>query len=690
MQRATESDQPPPKRLSSSLHPETPKRRPRTASTGPRARARAFVIAERARAFWTRHFPEAAAEHWNDWTWQLRHRFRDLPGLERIVRHCLEKNPEERFHSAHDLAFDLEALSTTSPASGAAKAVSDARRTGMGRSALAAAAAAALALAFYGGTRMHAGGAALDNVQFRRLTFRRGNIMSARFAPDGQTVVFGAAWEGKPAEVFTLRVDSPESRPFGLLKADVAAVSSHGELAALLVNRSAPGELGTLARLPLGGGAPREVLEKVLSADFSPDGKDLAVIREMPDGKPRLEFPIGHALYDAFYIFRPRVSPSGDLVAFQARAADGTTAIRVADRRGQSREISVGMVINSGIAWSPDGKEIVTSGRVKEGEGPYAIDLSGEKRMLLPGTGLLLHDVAHDGRILIERTVGRTGILVGTDGGGPERDLGWLDQSVLGDISEDRRALLITEVGEGGGAEGTVYLRPIDGGAAVRLGEGEGTGLTPDGKWALTMRTGKPLSVFLLPTGPGSPRPVPLEGVDPNFAVLMTDGKHIGLYIGQPGQPPQLAIVGLEGGKPKPFALPGMSATRGFADSPGMRSIAYADANGKVLISDGTGAPPRTVPGPGLAPDEHILRWTDDPRKIFLSAVENLEGKFFKLDIATGEKTPWKTFHPADPSGVFRVGQGWLTPDGKTYAYSYLRVEASDLYEVRGLLPGRH
>src|SRR4029450_8820437 len=53
------------------------------------------------------------------------------PGLERIVRHCLEKNPEERFYSARDVAFDLEALSGLSGAAVAAATGPSARRRGV-------------------------------------------------------------------------------------------------------------------------------------------------------------------------------------------------------------------------------------------------------------------------------------------------------------------------------------------------------------------------------------------------------------------------------------------------------------------------------------------------------------------------------------------------------------------------------
>src|SRR6185503_12479553 len=133
----------------------------------------------------------------------------------------------------------------------------------------------------------------LPSPTFRRLTYRLGVITGARFAPDSQTVLYSAAWDGKPVEVFSTRAGGPESRPLGLPSAGVLAISSIGELAISLGCELNWAECrGTLARMPLAGGAPREVLQDVYYADWSPDGKSLAVVRSV-DGRFRLEYPIG-------------------------------------------------------------------------------------------------------------------------------------------------------------------------------------------------------------------------------------------------------------------------------------------------------------------------------------------------------------------------------------------------------------
>jgi serine/threonine protein kinase len=153
---------------------------------------------------------------------------------------------------------------------------------------------------------------------YRQLTFRRGSIRSARFAPDGQTILYSAAWQGNPLDVFTARPEAPESRSMGLGHTQLMSVSSTAEMAVLL-NSKATGAwvtMGTLARAPLSGGAPREVLEQVQWADWGPDGTSLAVVRDF-NGRNRLEYPIDKPLYETGgWIGNPRVSPKGDLIAF--------------------------------------------------------------------------------------------------------------------------------------------------------------------------------------------------------------------------------------------------------------------------------------------------------------------------------------------------------------------------------------
>ena len=199
------------------------------------------------------------------------------PGLERLVRHCLEKNRERRFRSASDLAYDLETLtaaSGSSPTPGVRLAPSPIWRKLL-------VPAAVLGLGILGGWALHGIRPEPDPPSYKRLTFRRGTVFSARFAPDGQTVVYGAAWDGQPGRIFATRAGSKESRDLQLPEGRLLAVSSTGELAISVGSEATWLIRGTLARVPLEGGAPRELLENVSLADWSPDGRGLAVVHKV-------------------------------------------------------------------------------------------------------------------------------------------------------------------------------------------------------------------------------------------------------------------------------------------------------------------------------------------------------------------------------------------------------------------------
>ena len=321
-----------------------------------------------------------------------------------VVERCLSKDPEERYASTRDLARDLAALRDHSSGISVSGIEPPApRRLRLTRPVLAAAALAVAGLAvlaFLAGEQRQARRDRETPPPARQaLTFRRGFLTGARFAPDGQTIVYSAAWDGKPSEIFTTRVGSTESRPLGIFPAGILAISSTGEMAISLgcENRWDPC-FGTLARAPLAGGAPREVLENVSSADWSPDGKELAVIH-MVEGRDRLEYPIGKVLYEAEGLLSSvRVSPGGDLVAFLDHPSrdSGRSVLSVVDRTGTKRVLTSEWANARPILWSPTGKEVFFTRW--DGREVWAASLSGRTRIAPWMTGL--DDVSRDGRFL--------------------------------------------------------------------------------------------------------------------------------------------------------------------------------------------------------------------------------------------------------------------------------------------------
>jgi Tol biopolymer transport system component len=613
-----------------------------------------------------------------------------------VVERCMAKVPEERYVATRDLARELNTVQThlSDTLSGAVPSRGVRRRVSIPLWIALPVAALLVAGGVYGARRLALQSERAAVPTFRRLTFRRGNVLSARFAPDGQTVVYGAAWEGKPSELFTVRTDSAESRPLGLDHANVLSVSSKGDLVVLLNKGSlqSPELPGTLARMPLGGGAPRELQEDVYQASWTPDGDNLAVTRKAPSGKALLEFPLGRPIEESFSLgmwFGVKVSPGGDKVAFCEWDNEASRSIWVADRQGQKRALINGLRAIHGFAWSPRTGELFFIGRRQAGdEALLAVSMSGSERVVWPGAnGYILHDIAPDGRLLIERYTQRRGVIWVSTDGAPERELGWLDSSSPYGVSRDGSQVLFAEDGEGGGLTRGVFIRRTDGSPAVRLGDGTPMSLSPDGKWVLALTTTATPEIVLLPTGAGSPRKLQIEGLKPYGADFVGEGsKTIAFYYSlKEGEPIQLALVGIEGGHPRTISLPDNAAGALAFSQDGTR-IVYADKDRRIRIAPVSGGTPVTIPGATLESCETIDGWSRDIRYIIVSdSCGDVPDRVTRINVESGQRTLWKEIQPADRTGVIAVYSVSFTSDQVGYAYGYTRMLASDLYLVEGL-----
>ncbi len=521
---------------------------------------------------------------------------------------------------------------------------------------------------------------------YHPLTFRRGIVLSARFAPDGKTVVYSAAWEGKPLDLFNTRPESPQSQEMEPKGAEVLAISSSGEMLLSLDSRPRDAFLysGTLARVPLVGGAPREILDNVEWADWGPDANSLAVVHEV-NGRKRLEFPLGKTIYEADgWIGNLRVSPKGDLVAFidHPQPRDDGGSIFVIDTSGKKKDLSDGWDSIQGVAWSPKADEVWFSATRTGGDRSlYAVDLSGKVRLLarVPGE-LTLLDVSRDGTVLLTRGNDRAGMIGLAPGEAKERDLSWLDWSVPSSLSPDGRMILFQEAGEGGGPKYAIYIRKTDGSPAIRLGEGSGMALSPDGKWALARQNTNPAPLIILPTGVGEMRPVKDDGLNHTGAAWLPDGDHIVFSGIEAGHGMRLYVESLSDGKPKPITDEGVGAS--VILSPKGDLVADIGPDRKIYLYSTAGGDPRAVPGTEIS--EVPTGWSADGREIFVIVRGQIPAQVFRVDIATGKRSLWKALEPADSAGIDTLGRVLLSADNKSYVYSYVRT-LSDLYLVEGL-----
>jgi len=618
-------------------------------------------------------------------------------GLEEIINTALEKDRELRCQTAAELRADLKRLKRDMdsargvPARSGGSSVSKSQaklafpahplRWAVVASVLALLAGLAIGLLFSKSP------AQTQLPLYRALTFRRGSIRSARFAPDGRTIVYSAGWEGSPMEIFTTRPESPQSRSLALLGTDLLGISPSGEMAVSLRSRSQGSyvQSGTLARAALDGGAPREVLEDVQWADWSPDGNSVAVVRDV-GGRNRLEFPIGKVLYETSgWISHPRVSPKGDLVAFLDHPipADDIGSVAVVDLSGQKKMLSNGWYTSEGLAWLPGGEEIwFTASRVGVARAINAVNLSGRERLVarVPGT-LTIQDISRDGRVLVVRDTWRREQIALRAPETKEKVFSWLDYSYPTDLSGDGNILLFDEEGGGGGQGYSVYVRKTDGSPAVRLGEGSAESLSPDGKWVIAGPPGTPAQLVLLPTGAGEAKPLTRDSINHLWARWLPTGQGFVFTGNEQGRGVKFYVQDLVSGKPRVFSPEGVNALA-FAISPDGQSVAGVGPDEKGYLYPVEGGDPRPIPG--FQTGEQPIHWAADGRSLYMYRPGDLPARVYRLDLASGQRTLWRQLMPSDSAGVRSINPIVMTPDGKTYVYGYHRI-LSDLYVVEGV-----
>jgi Tol biopolymer transport system component len=612
-----------------------------------------------------------------------------------IVERCLAKEPKERYAATEDLARDLATLREhASDLSSEARLSLEPprRRPGWGTIGLVAALLATFAGLYLLGRRVER--TRTSPPRFQQVTFGSAGISTARFAPDGQTIVYAAQLEGKPSELFTARIDGPGARSLGLSRTEILSISSSGQMALLLTPRFGPifraphSDLfgreavflsGMLAEVPLAGGAPRELLEDVVSADWSPDGRLLAVVRHV-GGKKRLEFPVGRVLHESdqgWLYSRPSISPSGDRVAFAYRRS-----LHVTERGGRFRDLRERALE---IAWCPTTNEIWFNSVAGGTTELFAVVPGRRKRRVttLPGD-FVLHDISADGRVLVGRISESSEILGEFPGEARPRNLSHLDRSAAVALAPSGDTLLFNEMGQSG--RRALYLRRTDGSPPKRLADGYAWALSPDGKFVLSSIQPDP-QAFLVPTGPGQPRPIETPGLFRGGEMgFFPDSRRIWFMAEEPGQGRRAWIQDLGGGKPRALTPPGVALPVLSGDG---RFLCALTADGDWFVYPTETTESHKVVG--LLPGESPTQWTADGRLLYVrSANEPRPGepaittRVHRLDPRTGRRELWKEIRPINPLAGGAIGRILFSADGKTCVYTHHRY-SSELFLVEGL-----
>ena len=624
--------------------------------------------------------------------------------VEQAVLKSLEKLPADRFASAADFATALNVQPSANSGQGpsaAATAVSPGRRV------LWAATTAALVIAAGSGgwfARARVPAPPVPVVTFDHITYRSQTIFNARFGVDGRSIVYSAAGSGTAPNVYVRRPDSPEREQLGTDNTHLLSVSAKGELA-VLVN---PTYLyhrvfsGTLATMPMGGGAPRPLKDDVREADWAPDGQSMAIIAQA-DGRSRLEYPVGTLRYSSEgYLSDPRVSPDGQRVSFIEHEVDGDDRGRVGvleltpTPTGSTSKPSgakpsgakspapaiTGPAVRmltpefpsvQSTVWSKTGTEVLFSaGSDVSHRAVRAVSLTGVVRDVYTGPGgLLLTDWLADGTALISREEEPLRLMLHRPGAPADSDVSWQEFPNAPVFSHDGAQLAFSDESVKGGATYSTMLRHADG-SVVRLGVGVPIAFSPDNQWVLVRVTTTDTRLVLQPVGPGSERGIYLRGLKHVFAGgWYPDGRAI-LLCGDPAS-------GLLRCYRAPIDTGAITAVTPTVES----HDALLSPDGTQVVLGG-----RRYSGPldsgqtvaGLN-GRTVIRWSADGRALY---VRESAFRVSTLSLSTGLSSPLLDVTPARGSAVVTTAAFAIADDPTRYAYVASEY-SSKLFVIRGL-----
>jgi hypothetical protein len=611
--------------------------------------------------------------------------------LERLILRCLEKDPEDRWQTARDLAAELRWIAdggagTATPARGVRRRLP---RAGLWGGVVGTALTAAVVAATFPALRPRP-----VVPDYRPVTYHRGVVSSARFTPDGRSFVYSASWEGRPYAAFLGRSESGDARDLQLKDARILSISRAGEMAVLFGPQNVARAFGarTLARIPVAGGTRRDMLTGIVDADWIPGTDALAVIRDPGSDRPwTVEFPVGTTVHEARAAWSLRVSPDGSRVAFfeGPRLFDSApkAMLTVIDKAGRTSTLSRDLT-GLGLAWTPSGTEIWFTATRPGQHAPqlHAVSSSGVERTVhRTPDWLVLHDISADGRVLLSRNTIRISMACGTPGETAERDLSWLLGSYATGLSHDGKTIVFLDPlgARAPSGEPRLFVRNMDGSPAVPIGEGEDGVFSPDGRWVLALSGG---NLVLLPTGAGEMVTLPKGNVvHVGNGRWLSDSRSIVFTGNTAGSGPRGFIQEIPSGNPRAITQEGVVLAGRAAVRDDTALLGRSGATWVLFPTHGGDG--RSVPA--LKPGDIPVQWSEDGR--FVYTVDEVPEPYppavdvFRVELVTGNRVLWKTLTPPDPVGVEHQRRTVvISPDAQSYCYSYLR-RLGDLFVVDGL-----
>ncbi len=514
--------------------------------------------------------------------------------------------------------------------------------------------------------------------QFSPVSLRGETVIAARFLPCSR-IVYSTRKNG---ERHTFVSDLDGTNGYALpVAGTIASVSPQGDFA--MVHRD-PSKLGwpsRVFRLSIDGRKTETLANDASVADWSPDGKRLALVREVGI-ESLLEFPKGKVIYRSQgWIDSVRISPNGREIAFLEHPVrdDDAGHVTIVNAAGNKVLVTRDWGSAAGLAWSASGSEVWFTASNETASGTlYAVSRSGRLRKLTTQPqSLRLLDVSSTGHALLAIDNVRMTMRAAVSTNQTERDISQFDFSHIEDISRDGNVLLFTEGGDAGGQHYMAYVYDQRTQKVKRLGPGRGLSLSPEGNEALTVDAQDRTALTLIEVSSGRAMKLPQSAFRYQWARFFRPGQ---LLVGgaYPSQPLTISVLDEASGRLAP--IPDAPYLDYVAISPDGRKIAGRLTGRTETFDLATKTTHRFLPDSPSMP----LVWSADSENLFLVSTNHSAYPILKMNVATQQSATWRTIVPESTDGFVGLAAIVAAPASGAYAYSSSQ-ESSRLYLVHGL-----